>query len=100
MPTTEKRNFIKPTGRKLVTSRTVFAITLLVIPLTLLSIWLWGLGQHRTIFENSVLSTTILSSAFLLFLTIGLYNGVKLKDDLGKIIDKKMTSDFPIILAI
>lgn len=53
-----------------------------------MGIWLFGLGQHRTIFENSILSTSILSVAFFLFLTIGLYHGIKMKDDIGKITDK------------
>lgn len=34
------------------------------------------------------MSTTILSIAFFVFVTTGLYNGVKLKDNLGRIIDK------------
>lgn len=95
MPAQEQHNIIKPKGRKLITSKSVFTITLIVIPLTFLSVWLFGLGQHRTIFENSLLSTTILSSAFMLFLTIGLYNGIKLKDDLGKIVDKKSDNNLP-----
>ncbi len=73
---------------RLVTSKTVFYITIIVAVLTILSIWLLGLGSHRTLFANSLLSTTILSGAFFLFLTVGLYNGIKLKDDLGKITDK------------
>lgn len=56
--------------------------------LTILSVWLLGLGKHRTIIENSILSTTLLSSAFFLFILIGLYRGVKLKDNLGKITDQ------------
>ncbi len=63
--------------------------------MTIIAIWLLGLGQHRTLFENSILSTTILSIAFFLFLTIGLYNGVKLKDDLGKITDKINRDNMP-----
>ncbi|WP_276978417.1 hypothetical protein [Flavobacterium filum] len=86
--TVQQQNYIKPIGIKLVTSKIVFTITLVVIVLTILSIWLFGLGQHRTIFENSILSTTILSIAFFLFLTIGLYKGIKLKDDIGKLTNK------------
>jgi hypothetical protein len=86
---------IKPIDKKLVTSRTVFTVTIVVIVLTILSIWLFGLGQHRTIFENSILSTSILSVAFFLFLTVGLYKGIKLKDDLGKLTDKLKPSKIP-----
>jgi len=76
-------NLPKSTNNKLLTTKTIFTVTIVVMVLTVLSIWLFGLGQHRTIFENSLLSTTILSVAFFLFLTMGLYKGVKLKDDQG-----------------
>lgn len=83
--------------KRLVTSKTLFIVTIVVIPLTILSIWLFGLGQHRTLFQNSILSTSILSFAFFMFLAIGLYKGIKLKDDLGKIIEpetiEKMTKN-------
>lgn len=51
---------IKP-GRHL-TTRLVFTITLIVIALTILSVWLFGLGNHRSLYNNSLLSTTILSA--------------------------------------
>ncbi len=99
---------LKKTGttihKRLITYKTLFITTLAVIPLTIVSVWLFGLGQHRTLFQNSILSTSILSAAFFMFLTIGLYKGIKLKDDLGKIIEPetidKMTKnlegiDFP-----
>jgi hypothetical protein len=91
----QQQNDIKPIDKKLVTSKTVFTVTIVVIVLTILSIWLFGLGQHRTIFENSILSTTILSVAFFLFLTVGLYKGIKLKDDIGKLTDKIKIDKIP-----
>lgn len=90
-----EQNNITTAGRKLVTARTVFTVTIAVIVLTILGIWLLGLGQHRTIFENSILSTTILSVAFFLFLTVGLYKGIKLKDDLGNLTDQIKPSKIP-----
>jgi hypothetical protein len=84
----KKKTDIKTTTKRLVTTKTVFTVTIVVAVLTVLSIWLFGLGQHRTLFENSILSTSILSVAFFLFLAVGLYKGIKLKDDLGKITDK------------
>jgi hypothetical protein len=78
----------KATKRILVTSKSILLLAIPVSLLTIFSIWFWGLGEHRTLFENSILSTSILSIAFFLFLTIGLYNGIKLKDDLGKITDR------------
>jgi len=73
---------------KSINSRNIFIITLIVISLTIVSVWIFGLGNHRSLFENSLLSTTILSLAFFLFISIGLYNGVKIKDNLGIITDR------------
>lgn len=84
----QQRHKLTTKGRKLINSKTVFTTTMVVALLTILGIWLFGLGQHRTLFENSILSTSILSTAFFLFLSIGLYQGIKLKDDLGKISDQ------------
>ncbi len=72
----------------LVTTKTIFIITLMVMTLTILSVWLFGLGKHRSLYLNSILSCTILSVSFFLFLTIGLCKGIKLKDNLGKITNK------------
>lgn len=91
----QQQPVLKPNSRVLITSKTVFSITLVVAILTILSIWFLGLGEHRTIFANSILSTSILSIAFFLFLTIGLYKGIKLKDDLGKITDKINIENVP-----
>ncbi len=54
----------------------IVRISFLVAVLTLISVYFWGLGQHRTFFENSMISITILSLAFFLFISIGLYRGV------------------------
>lgn len=75
-------------NRTILKTKNIFTITLMVIFLTILSVWILGLGKHRTLIENSILSTAILSSAFFLFIMIGLYRGVKLKDNLGKITDQ------------
>lgn len=78
---------------QLIGTKEVFTISLIVTLLTILGVYFWGLGQHNTFFENSIISTTILSIAFFSFVTIGLYNGIKLKDDIGQIIDKFKTVD-------
>lgn len=78
---------------KLIGSKDVFTISLIVVALTILGVYFWGLGHHNTFFENSIISTTILSIAFFFFISIGLYNGVKLKDDLGQVIDQFKTVD-------
>lgn len=68
---------------KIINSRNVFIITLIVIPLTVLLVWLFGLENQRSLFANSILSTTILSVFFFLFISIGLFNGIKIKNNLG-----------------
>jgi hypothetical protein len=67
--------------------------------LTIASIFLWGLGRHSTFFENSILATTFLSVAFFLFITIGLYRGVKLKEDIGKMSGSEAPFDIALDLT-
>ena len=73
---------------KILNSKNIFIITLIVMALTIITVWLFGVGNHRSILENSLFSTTILSIAFFLFISIGLYKGVKIKDNLGQITDR------------
>jgi hypothetical protein len=80
---------------RLVNAKTVFGITLLVIALTIPGVYFWGLGKHHTFFYNSLAATTILSAAFFLFITVGLHQGIKLKDNLGKVTDKVRLPDSP-----
>jgi len=70
---------------KLITTKTVFIISLFVAAITILLTWLIGIEVHRSLLANSLLSTTILSLGFFSFIVWGLYNGFKLKDNLGKI---------------
>jgi hypothetical protein len=70
-----------------ITTKSAFTITLIVIALTIIIVWLQGLHLERSILRNSFLSTAILSSFLFLFMSIGLYRGYKLKDNLGKITD-------------
>jgi hypothetical protein len=91
----KKQNKITPALSRLIPGRQVFTISIIVVLLTVLSIWLFGLGKHRTIFENSLLSTTVLSAAFFVFLTIGLYKGFKLRDNYGRLTDHLSSRQFP-----
>lgn len=70
-----------------VTTKSAFKITLIVIALTISIVWLQGLHLERSILRNSFLSTAILSGFLFVFMSVGLYKGFKLKDDLGKITD-------------
>ncbi len=73
--------------RILIDSKKIFTISLIIIVITVLSVWFYGIGKHKTVIENTFISISILSIAFFLFITISLYNGTKLKDSLGKITD-------------
>jgi len=77
-----------PNKRTLIDSKKIFIISLITIIITILSVWFYGIGKHKTVIENSLISTSILSIAFFLFIAISLYNGTKLKDNLGKLTDK------------
>ncbi|QCX00463.1 hypothetical protein FGM00_10190 [Aggregatimonas sangjinii] len=65
--------------------KSVFSVSLIVIGLTILTIYLTGVNYHRTLTENFYLSTGIISIALFLFMTYGLYQGVGLLDDFPKI---------------
>lgn len=78
----------KPRTYQLIETKDVFTISLIITVLTILSVYFWGLGRHNTFFENSIISTSILSFAFFSFITFGLYRGMKLKDNVGLIVDK------------
>ncbi|MFC4163308.1 hypothetical protein ACFOWU_06575 [Epilithonimonas zeae] len=78
-----------------------FYSSIVIILLVILSVWISGNNSHHTLFQNSILSTSILAIAFFLFVSISLYKGVGLRDNLGKIFTKenfnkrmKSTSDF------
>jgi small-conductance mechanosensitive channel len=77
------------------TTKLLFITSLVVVLLVVLAVWFWGLGQHKTLFENSLWSTSILSLFFFLFLSINLYRDVKLKDNLGKITDNINRDSLP-----
>jgi hypothetical protein len=77
-----------PNRRTLIDSKKIFTISLISVLITIFSVWFYGIGKHKTVIENSLISTSILSIAFFLFITISLYNGTKLKDNLGKLTDK------------
>jgi len=77
-----------PNRRTYIKSGSLVTIFLIVTVLTILSVWFYGIGKHQTVIENSLISTSILSIAFFLFISISLYNGTKLKDNIGKITDK------------
>lgn len=74
--------------RTYLNTKNVYVISILVISLAILIVWLSGLTIHRTFYKNSLLTNAILSIAFFTFLSISLFKGIKLKDNIGKLSDK------------
>lgn len=62
---------------------------LFVIIVVILSVWLSGKDAHRSLFQNSILSTSILAGVIFLFISLGLYHGLKLKDNIGSVLNKE-----------
>jgi hypothetical protein len=77
----------------LVNAKTVFIATISIVATLTLLVYLTGLESHRSLYLNSLVTTSILSVIFLCFITIGLYKGWKLKDTIGSF--KKYLPEFP-----
>lgn len=77
------------------TTKVIFTSTLIVIALTIIMVWVSGLAFHRSLFNNSLISLSILAACFFLLLLYGLYHGIKLKDNIGKVTDQFKTSKAP-----
>ncbi|MDO7851528.1 hypothetical protein [Hymenobacter convexus] len=84
-----------PRPYRLLSAGNVALVSLAVVVVTTVAVWLLGLGQHRTLFANSLISTSILFGAFFLFTAVGLYHGVKLRDDVGRLTDRISRKNFP-----
>lgn len=70
---------------KFISSRLLFGVTLIILSLTIIFVWFFGLGKHRTMFENTMISSWILTTVLFQFLFVGLYMGFKLKENIGRI---------------
>ena len=73
--------------------KSVFTVSLLVIGITILTVYLTGENYNRTVTSNLYLSLSIIGTALFLFMTYGLYKGVGLTDNFPKFREFK-TGDF------
>ncbi len=64
--------------------QSVFIVSLLVVGVTLLTVYLTGINYNRSINTNLYLSLGIIGISLLLFLTYGLYKGVEIIDNFPK----------------
>ena len=64
--------------------KSVFRVSLLVIVITILTVYLTGENYNRTVTSNLYLSLSIIGTALFLFMTYGLYKGIGLIDNFPK----------------
>ena len=73
--------------------KSIFIVSLLVIGVTILTVYLTGENYNRTVTANLYLSLSIIGTTLFLFMTYGLYYGIGLKDNFPKFREFK-TGDF------
>ncbi|WP_430814144.1 hypothetical protein [Carboxylicivirga sp. RSCT41] len=61
--------------------RSVFLISLLVIAVTIVTVYLTGININRSLSSNFYISAGIISASLFLFMTYGLFYGIGLKDN-------------------
>ena len=71
-----KQNYLK--------GKSVFIVSLLVIGITILTVYLSGENYNRTVTSNLYISLSIIGTALFLFMMYGLYVGISLKDNFPK----------------
>lgn len=80
---------MKLTRKYFLETKYLFFSTLTIITIVILRVWLSGKAEHRSLFQNSIVSTSVLAGSFFLFITTGLYFGLKLKDNVGNILNRE-----------
>ncbi len=80
---------MKLTRKYFLETKYLFFSTLTIITIVIVSVWLSGKADHRSLFQNSIVSTSVLAGSFFLFITTGLYFGLKLKDNVGNILNRE-----------
>ncbi|MDU0372563.1 hypothetical protein [Hymenobacter endophyticus] len=76
-------------------ARRPFFYTLFIATATVLAVWFLGLRQDWSVFKESLISLTILSGAFLSFLSVSLYQGVWVHDNFGNLAEHIRRVPFP-----
>ncbi|MCL6220514.1 hypothetical protein [Zunongwangia pacifica] len=64
--------------------KSVFIVSLIVIGITILTVYLTGINYNRSLTSNLFLSLGIIATALFLFITYGLYTGIGLIDNFPK----------------
>lgn len=66
----------------------VFITFLFVVSVTTFVVFISGLTFHRSLLQNGFISYSIVSCCFFIFISEGLFFGVKLKDNVGDLTRK------------
>jgi hypothetical protein len=69
--------------------KSIFIVSLIVIGVTILTVYLSGINYNRTVTSNLYLSLGIIGTCLFLFMSYGLYQGIGLIDDFHKYKDFK-----------
>ena len=64
--------------------KSVFTVSLLVIGITILTVYLTGENYNRTVTSNLYLSLSIIGTALFIFMSYGLYKGIGITDNFPK----------------
>lgn len=84
--------------------KSVFIVSLIVIGVTIATVYFTGINYHRTVTANLYISLSIIGAALFAFMTYGLYTGIGLKDNFPKlkgfkigdlISNSSLTTDIP-----
>lgn len=71
-----------------VSSKFIVIATAIVIAVTSTIYIIYGVRNTKPLIEDTIILISILSGLLFLFLTVGLYKGIKLKDDIGDLTRK------------
>ncbi|UJH68622.1 hypothetical protein [Allomuricauda sp. SCSIO 65647] len=74
--------------------KSVFIVSIVVVLLTIATVYFTGINYHRSIENNLYISLIIIGTALFLFMTYGLYKGVELIDNFIKFKDFEPGSTF------
>ena len=71
-----------------ISSKLIFVVTIIITALTCFFLINFELGRHQTLFKITFSTAWTLATIFYVFVFYGLYYGIKLKEDVGKILKK------------
>lgn len=69
--------------RRRINGRNVLTAASITVIITVILVFITGLKSHRSLLDNGLISLSILAGFIFIFLTLGLYYAVYVKDDLS-----------------